>query len=74
MATKGSALILSVLKNETHAYDGLMDEQDLWDLANFAIPGQVNMDSIPELEHKLCLGALDWLTNVHGFGGNGSAK
>lgn len=59
MATKGPALILSVLKNEIYACDGLMDGQDLWDLADFAIQGQVNMDSIPDLDHKLCLGALD---------------
>ena len=35
---------ISVLKDETHQYDGLMSEQDFRDLANFVAKGQVEMD------------------------------
>ncbi len=36
--------IVAVLKDETHAYSGLMDEQDFQDLATFVSKGQVDMD------------------------------
>ncbi len=36
--------IRAVLRGETHGYGGLMDDEDLRDLANFVSSGQVDMD------------------------------
>jgi cytochrome c553 len=38
------ATIVAILTDATHGYEGLMDEADLVDLANFVSQGQVDMD------------------------------
>lgn len=43
MAGADAEPIIAVLKDKTHAYDGLMSERDFRDLANFVSQGQVDM-------------------------------
>jgi len=43
MAGADPARVVAILKGDTHGYDGLMDEQDFVDLANFVTGGQVDM-------------------------------
>ncbi len=44
MAGAPQEAILAVLKDDTHAYFGLLSEQDFIDLANFISEGQIDMD------------------------------
>ncbi len=44
MAGADPASIVTVLKDRTHRYGGLLDDRDLSDLANFVAQGQVEMD------------------------------
>jgi thiosulfate dehydrogenase len=44
MAGADPASIIALLKGELHGYDGMMDEADFVDLANFVSGGQVDMD------------------------------
>ena len=46
------AEIVAVLTDDVHGYDGLMDEADLTDLANFVSQGQVDMDLYIDRETK----------------------
>lgn len=36
--------VIAILKNDSHGYDGRMEEQDFVDLANFVTRGQIDMD------------------------------
>ena len=56
MAGADPAAIVAVLKDDTHAYDGLMDEADFEDLANFVSKGQVGMDSFIDPASKAAKG------------------
>ena len=46
------AEIVAILKGSTHGYDGLMEEADLVDLANFVSQGQIDMDLHIDRETK----------------------
>jgi mono/diheme cytochrome c family protein len=48
--------IVAVLKDETHAYGGLMDDRDFRDLANFVAKGQVDMDRYIDPIFKMAKG------------------
>ena len=48
--------IISVLKDETHQYDGLLDNRDLRDLANFVAQGQIEMDRYIDRIFKMAKG------------------
>jgi thiosulfate dehydrogenase len=53
MAGADPAKIVAVLKNETHAYAGKMEEEDFQDLALFVSKGQVDMDQYIDRASKM---------------------
>lgn len=70
--------IISLLKNETHGYAGLMDEKDFQDLALFVSKGQVDMDFYIHRQTKEAKGHKSLRQNFyksicatcHGLAGN----
>jgi mono/diheme cytochrome c family protein len=56
MAEADPERIIAVLKDETHAYGGLMDDRDFRDLTNFVAKGQVDMDLYIDRIFKMAKG------------------
>jgi len=48
--------IIAIMKDETHGFDGKMDEGDFYDLANFVANGQIDIDAYIDRETKAANG------------------
>lgn len=48
--------IVAIIKDETHGFDGMMDEGDYYDLANFVSNGQFDIDAYINRETKAANG------------------
>ncbi|MBL7002885.1 MAG: cytochrome c [Gammaproteobacteria bacterium] len=48
--------VISAMKDSTHGYSGKMSEADFYDLANFVVNGQVDMDKIINRQSKASIG------------------
>lgn len=48
--------IIAILKDDTHGFDGMMDEGDFYDLANFVSNGQIDIDALINRETKAANG------------------
>jgi len=69
--------VIATMKDEAHGYDGMMDEQDFVDLANFVTRSQVDMTSAIDYDSKAAMGDeaqgkavyQTVCANCHGFDG-----
>lgn len=50
--------IIAIIKDATHGFDGMMDEQDYIDLANFVSKGQFDIDAYINRETKMAVGDI----------------
>jgi thiosulfate dehydrogenase len=57
MAGADAAKIIAILKDDTHRYDGKMEDEDFTDLANFVSQGQVDMSQYIDSGSKAIKGA-----------------
>ncbi|MGE4610746.1 MAG: c-type cytochrome [Paracoccaceae bacterium] len=56
MAGAPTADIVAIIKDETHGFGGMMDDQDYLDLANFVSAGQFNIDAYIDRGTKAAIG------------------
>lgn len=50
--------IIAIIKDATHGFDGMMDEQDYVDLANFVSMGQYDIDAYINRDTKMAVGDI----------------
>lgn len=70
--------LIAIMKDDTHGFGGMMDEQDYYDLANFVANGQIDMDEAINRETKLANGDVSVgegyyntvCANCHGIDGD----
>ncbi len=48
--------IIAIIKDDTHGFDGMMDEGDYYDLANFVSNGQFDIDAFIDRQTKAAVG------------------
>ena len=70
--------IISIMKDATHGFGGMMDDQDYIDLANFVSSGQFDIDAYINRETKMAVGDIGKgeeyyntvCSNCHGIDGD----
>ncbi|MCK4711310.1 MAG: c-type cytochrome [Marinosulfonomonas sp.] len=58
MAGAPVADIVAIMKDATHGFGGMMDDQDYTDLANFVSGGQIDIDAYINRETKIAVGDI----------------
>ncbi len=58
MAGAPVADIVAIMKDTTHGFGGMMDDQDYTDLANFVSSGQIDIDAYINRETKMAVGDI----------------
>jgi len=56
MAGADPDTIIAVLKDDTHGYGDVLDQQEFWDLANFVGQGQIDMDAFIDPSTRIARG------------------
>jgi len=56
MAGAPTADIIAIIKDDTHGFGGMMDDQDYLDLANFVSAGQFDIDAYIDRDTKAAIG------------------
>lgn len=56
MAGQPNEVVISTIKDSTHGFGGMMDDQDYVDLANFVTKGQFDIDAFINRETKAAVG------------------